>query len=104
MDYGEGIEAKTAARYQKEWEQYVQFCVKKGVRRVPGRDIPWRITELKQYLWWRASSNNVRTVSQIKSMLKHCTCYRRWWVKHQRTCDCSYLESREPSANSKSRR
>ena len=73
MDYSEGLEPKSVERYVKEWELYLRFCARAGVRRIPGKDIPWRIKELRKYLWWRATTNNVRSIAQIKSKLKHCS-------------------------------
>ena len=73
MDYGEGLEPRSVATYVKEWESYLHFCARAGVKRVPGRDVPWRIQELRKYLWWRATTNNVRSIAQIKSKLKHCS-------------------------------
>lgn len=55
---------------------YLRFMAKAGVHDVPGRDGPWKIQEVKAYLEWRAGSNNVRSLAQIKCMLKHCgLCY-----------------------------
>lgn len=76
MPIGYGLEKKTGIKYKKEWDMYVDFVSRSGVERIPGRDVPWRIKEAKAYLEWRARSNNVRSLAQIKSILKHCgLCY-----------------------------
>ena len=69
---GYGLEEKTAIKYKKEWEMYVKFAARSGAKRIPGRDKPWEIAQARAYLEWRAQSNNVRSLAQIKSMLKHC--------------------------------
>ena len=66
------MEEKTAAKYAKEWKMYLKFVSRKGPKLIPGKDIPWRIQEVKAYLEWRSRSNNVRSLTQIKCMLKHC--------------------------------
>ena len=76
MPIGTGIEEKTAAKYRQEWELYIRFCKRRGWKQVPGRDCKWSIKTLKPYLTWRASNNNVGSIRQIKSKLKHCgLCY-----------------------------
>ena len=73
---GYGLEKKTGIKYRKEWNMYINFVSRAGVKSIPGRDVPWRIKEAKAYLEWRAKSNNVRSLAQIKSILKHCgLCY-----------------------------
>ena len=66
MPIGCGLEPETAEKYKQEWAKYVRFCQSRGVHAVPGRDVPWRIVEVAQYLQYRANTNNVRTLTQIK--------------------------------------
>lgn len=73
---GYGLEKNTRMKYKKEWDMYINFTLRSGAKIIPGRDVPWRIKEMKAYLEWRARSNNVRSLAQIKSKLKHCgLCY-----------------------------
>ena len=76
MPIGTGIEASTAEKYRQEWQLYIRFCERRGWKQVPGRDCKWSIEAVRPYIMWRASNNNVRSVRQIKSKLKHCgLCY-----------------------------
>ena len=72
MPIGHGLEEHTAVKYKKEWNMYLKFASRAGATRIPGRDVKWNIKVVKRYLEWRAKSNNVRSLAQIKSMLKHC--------------------------------
>ena len=73
---GYGLEKKSAEKYVKEWKMYLKFMASIGVKIIPGRDKPWSIRAAKAYLEWRAQTNNVRSLAQIKSRLKHCgLCY-----------------------------
>ena len=69
---GAGLEKKTGDKYKKEWMLYINFCARRGISPVPGRDRPWRIDIVARYLRWRSNRNNSRSVAQIKSKLKHC--------------------------------
>ena len=76
LPIGYGLEEKTANKYKKEWKMYLKFASMSGARLIPGRDKQWSIKVVKKYLEWRSKSNNVRSLSQIKCMLKHCgLCY-----------------------------
>ena len=73
---GTGLEEETLAKYKVEWDMYVRFCIRRGWKKVPGRDRKWSIQTIAPYLRWRARNNNARTIAQIKSKLKHCgICY-----------------------------
>lgn len=72
MPIGHGLEKHTAVKYKKEWNLYLKFVSGAGITKVPGRDEKWNIKVVKRYLEWRSKSNNVRSLAQIKSMLKHC--------------------------------
>ena len=50
MPLGTGLEEKTLAKYEKEWCMYVQFCIRNGWKRVPGRDREWSIKTVGPYL------------------------------------------------------
>lgn len=76
LPIGYGLEPETAQKYRKEWDMYIRFCNGRGIRAVPGRDKPWKIKIVRPYLEWRALTNNARSLTQIKCMLKHCgICY-----------------------------
>ena len=76
MPIGCGLEPGTVGKYKKEWRQYIKFCELRGAVKIPGRDKPWSIAEVAEYLEWRGRTNNVRSLAQIKSKLKHCgMCY-----------------------------
>lgn len=72
MPLGTGLERDTVRAYKKEWKMYIEFCNRKKWKRIPGRDVAWNIRAVEQYLRWRAKKNNIRTLTQIKSKLKHC--------------------------------
>ena len=73
---GTGLEAKTVLKYKQEWDEYIDFCVKRGWKKVPGRDVRWSIKTIGPYLRWRAKRNGTASIAQIKSKLKHCAiCY-----------------------------
>ena len=63
-------------KYVDEWKLYVAFASARFGRRVPGRDRPWQIDVVAQYLQYRSRRCNARTLEQIKSKIKHCgICY-----------------------------
>ena len=67
-----GLEPKTVPKYIREWELYKNFCKREGWQKIPGKDQPFVITVIKQYLQWRSNRNNIRSLTGIKSKIKHC--------------------------------
>ena len=73
---GSGLDPNTASKYKDEWSLYRKWCAREGIREVPGRDRPWVVDVAARYLWWRAARNNIRSLTQIRCKLKHCSlCY-----------------------------
>lgn len=71
---GYGLEPRSRAAYLEEWKLYLQFCADRGVKQVPGRDIPLTdVRVIHRYLGWRSLRVNVRTIHGIRSKLKHCS-------------------------------
>ena len=76
MPIGYGLEPRSKKSYKDEWRLYLQFCKRRGISTVPGRDAPWTIGPVRDYLEWRSQRVNVRTLHSVRSKLKHCSiCY-----------------------------
>ena len=73
LPFGHGLEQKSKEDYIKEWLLYTGFCRRRGEGNVPGKDTPWNVRILRQYLEWRSRRCNVRTLAGVKSKLKHCS-------------------------------
>ena len=76
LPLGHGLEPKSKKAYIDEWSLYLRFCIRHGWRSIPGRDKPWSIATIQDYLEWRSKRVNVRTLHAVRSKLKHCSlCY-----------------------------
>ena len=73
LQLGTGLEPGTTMKYKKEWALYRRFCHRQKLHEVPGKDVSWNLKTLKKYLRWRSKTNNVRSLSGIRSKLRHCS-------------------------------
>ena len=76
LPFGFGLEVKSKNAYVNEWNLYLRFCQRRGIKRIPGREVQWKLKVVKPFLEWRAQRVNVRTLHSVRSKLKHCgLCY-----------------------------
>ena len=66
-----GIEPGSVSAYMVEWNLYEQFCRRKALQKIPGKDEPFDVKVMAKYLRWRANRNKAQSLAGIKSKLKH---------------------------------
>ena len=67
----QGIKPKTLRVYTTEWLKYCGFASRRGHQSIPGRDVPWDMSLLWQYLQFRSSTCKPSTQKGILSALAH---------------------------------
>ena len=65
-----GLTQTTLEDYEAEWNRYVQFA---SARRdiVPGRDVPWELPLVWQYMQFRGRTCKPETIKQVLTKLAH---------------------------------
>ena len=66
-----GLKPKSLASYRTEWDKYSRFVARRGLSELSGKDAPWDLALLTEYMQWRASTCKPSTLTSIFSILAH---------------------------------
>ena len=66
-----GLKPKSLHSYTVEWDRYVRFIHRRGFGAIPGKDVPWDIALVGEYMEFRAKTCKPKTLSGIWSILSH---------------------------------
>ena len=66
-----GLKPRSLHSYKTEWGRYTRFMQRRGFDKVPGRDVPWSLPLLAEYMQWRARTCKPSTLKGIFSVLSH---------------------------------
>lgn len=66
-----GLKPKSVKSYYVEWERYLRFVKRRGASRIPGKDAPWDLALLSDYMEWRAKTCKPSTLESCFSILAH---------------------------------
>ena len=66
-----GLKPKSVKSYYVEWERYLRFVKRRGLARVPGKDVPWDLALLSDYMEWRAKTCKPATLQSCFSIMAH---------------------------------
>ena len=66
-----GLKPLTLETYTQEWDKYTAFAVRRGYSLVPGRDAPWDLFLVYNYMLWRGETCKPTTLARIFSILTH---------------------------------
>ena len=66
-----GLKPKSLHSYTVEWNRYVRFIHPRGFGAIPGKDVPWDIALIGEYMEFRAKTCKPSTLSGIWSILSH---------------------------------
>ena len=66
-----GLKPLTLETYTQEWGKYTAFAVRRGYSLVPGRDAPWDLLLVYNYMLWRGETCKPTTLARIFSILTH---------------------------------
>ena len=65
-----GLASSSLDDYSTEWSRYVQFASSRGSQ-IPGKDLPWDMALLWEYVQHRAQTCKPETVKQVLTKLAH---------------------------------
>ena len=66
-----GLKQRSLTSYTTEWERYSRFVARRGLSAVPGKDVPWDLALLTEYMEWRAETCKPSTLAGVFSILAH---------------------------------
>ena len=66
-----GLKPKSVRAYYVEWDRYLRFVGRRGLKRVPGKDAPWDLALVSDYMEWRAKTCKPTTLASCFSVLTH---------------------------------
>ena len=66
-----GLKPRSLHSYKVEWGRYTRFMQRRGFDKIPGRDVPWSLALLAEYMQWRARTCKPSTLKGIFSVLSH---------------------------------
>ena len=66
-----GLKPKSLHSYKVEWEKYVRFVQRRGFGTIPGKEEPWDLALLQEYMEWRAQTCKPSTLASSFSVMAH---------------------------------
>ena len=66
-----GLKPKSLQSYTVEWNRYVRFIHRRGLGAIPGKDVPWDIPLIAEFMEFRAKTCKPSTLTSIWSILSH---------------------------------
>ena len=66
-----GLKPGSVRSYYVEWDRYTRFIERRGFAKIPGKDVPWDLPLLSEYMEWRAKKCKPSTLKSCFSVLAH---------------------------------
>lgn len=66
-----GLKPNSVRSYHIEWERYLRFVQRRGLTKVPGKEVPWDLALLSDYMEWRAKTCKPATLNSCFSVMAH---------------------------------
>ena len=68
-----GLKPKSLASYHTKWDKYTRwpFIARRGITELLGKNAPWNLALLTEYMEWRAGTCKPSTLTSIFSILAH---------------------------------